>query len=832
MSLAPADCPDAAHLEAHARHDLGTDLALLVDTHLRECRTCLERYVELGQQSPVGAIPDCHVVKELGRGRFGVVYKAWWLRGEPRLVALKILGSPGEMEKNRFEREIAVLKRIESPWIVKCLESGATPDALYYIMDYVEGDHLDAYLARSTTSLDEKLSVFTRVCRAVAHAHEQGVVHRDLKPGNILITENGEPHLVDFGICAVEEADWSSLARCEITHPGDVIGTLKYMSPEQAWGGVAGTVDHRSDIWALGIMLHEIVTGGGYPYSLSSTREKPAPEAVIERIRKELPKLPKLEAIENGRDLEVLLSRCLTWEREYRLDSAAALADDLDRFCGKQRIKTRPLWLPRRLKRLAVGVATRSRWACAAVFIAACGLIVYGSTLVLRAGWYATAWHETDVATAPAPGSEPRDDVLVVGMFDETIDAVPRWAEDHGIDGVTDDHRTWRGVHGLLMNRLAGAGPRALVWDFYFAQPRLQDRLLADGVLAMEANEIPVVLAAQGYLEDGTPQLSPHLVEFLGDRLRHGAIAARHMVERPGEFTLAVRRPDGTVIPSLALATFASVLHPTARTEVDWVDRSEPIELHYEGAPGLYLRESSSIEFTRAFRPDHSGPAIRKGDWVASSRFALATPEQWEARTVPYETLLACSDEELASIVRGKLLLVGDMRQPRFGAFRDRHPVKYRKGLVNDVPGCFLLADAVSGMLQHRFMRFAQPLGPRAYALLLIAALVGVLIPIRLTTRPAFEQPFARQLLFTGLAGTAAACFVMMNFARDYGTVHAGMVGFSLVLPMAGSFWVEFTRDRHRLLDRNRRAILGIAGGSDGTVILEPKRPKSLLAAR
>ena len=292
-----SDCPDRATLTAYARNTHGIGAVTTVERHLARCGSCLEQVVGLGKQSLVPGIPECHVIREIGRGRFGVVYKAWRLGAEPRIVALKVLSCPGDMEKNRFDREIAVLKRLDSPRIVKCLDSGVTDDAVYYVMDFVEGVHLDDYLESSDLDLNGKLAIFERVCGAVADAHSMRVVHRDLKPRNILIDKDGQPHILDFGICSVDTPDWSSWARCNITQYGDVIGTLRYMSPEQAWGGAAGPIDARSDIWSLGIMLYDIVTDGDYPYSLERTADKPIHEALLDRIRNELPRLPQLDAV-------------------------------------------------------------------------------------------------------------------------------------------------------------------------------------------------------------------------------------------------------------------------------------------------------------------------------------------------------------------------------------------------------------------------------------------------------------------------------------------------------------------------------------------------------
>ena len=155
-------CPDPAIIVEYARSTLAAEDVSGVETHLSRCPRCLQAFVEHPRPALSPSIPGCHIVKEIGRGRFGVVYKAWWLKDVPRLVALKVLSYAGWMERSRFERESAVLKRIDSPWIVKCFDSGEVGDALYFIMDLVDGVHLDKYLASADGSLNEKLIVFQR----------------------------------------------------------------------------------------------------------------------------------------------------------------------------------------------------------------------------------------------------------------------------------------------------------------------------------------------------------------------------------------------------------------------------------------------------------------------------------------------------------------------------------------------------------------------------------------------------------------------------------------------------------------------------------------------
>lgn len=829
------DCPDDEKLAGYAQNDLPNEDASGLEAHLTSCRSCLTRYLELGRQSPALDIPDCHFVKEIGRGRFGVVYKAWWTKGEPRIVALKLLTCSSDMEKSRFDREIAVLRKLDSPSIVKYFDSGTSGDAVYYVMEFVEGVHLDEYLKRSASTVNEKLEIFERVCRAVAEAHEKGVVHRDLKPRNILIDAQGRPHILDFGICSVDTSDWSGSARATITHPGDVIGTLRYMSPEQAWGGTAGAIDERSDIWALGIMLYEIVTAGDYPYSLEPTPDKSIHEALLDRIRRELPRLPRLQSLPRGRDLETLLARCLAWEPDQRIESASALADDLRRYAGGQPVKTKPLWIPYRLKRLAVGAATRSRWMFSVLFVATMGLALWVAAWAFDVGWLVSG-HQYDGratgSTILGASADARDGIVVAGVFDDTVEAVVDFAAEKSIEGVTTGIRTWRGVHGHLMERLATARPRVVVWDYYFRTPQPNDAQLVAGLQKLEEAGTPVLLAALSYDDDGKPDLSPGITGPLGRDLRYGAIVVRDMVERPGEFVTAIKRAEHVIVPSLALTTLAATLHPQARVDLDWSKRNRWAEVLYQIQPEAYLRERDRIEFTKVFKTLRRQPTARVGDLQACNTFEMGGPEYWDRRTIPYQTLLTCSDTRLKELLENKLIVVGDLRTARLGFRPDRHRVKFGATTIDNVPGCYLLADSIAGLLDRRYVKAAFPLPTTTFVLMLLVATAGCLPPMRLATVKALERTTARRLLVAGVLILAVPCFLVMVVADSYVLVHAGMAGFTFLTTMVGSFAVEFARNRHRVAERSRRALSHLGLTTGGTVTLPLKRPRLLSETR
>ncbi|MFN3242818.1 MAG: WD40 repeat domain-containing serine/threonine protein kinase [Planctomycetota bacterium] len=206
-------------------------------------------------------VGDYRVESLLGEGGFGTVYRA--LQHEPvrRVVALKVLHPLrlDERSKWRFQAERQVLARMQHPFIAQIFDAGSTDEGLHYFaMEFVDGEPITAWCDRFRLSLDDRVALFLKVCAAVQHAHQRGVVHRDLTPNNVMVKlEDGEPtpKVIDFGVAKVlEDADGKSL----VTRDGAMIGTPGYMSPEQAAGE---PVDTRADVYALGALLYELLSG-------------------------------------------------------------------------------------------------------------------------------------------------------------------------------------------------------------------------------------------------------------------------------------------------------------------------------------------------------------------------------------------------------------------------------------------------------------------------------------------------------------------------------------------------------------------------------------------
>lgn len=277
--------------------------------------------------SPGTRVADYTVLGTLGAGGMGVVYLAQQDRPR-RTVALKLLrfGYQSRTVLRRFEREAEVLGMLQHPGIAQIFEAGAADlgrgPQPYIAMEFVNGASLTSHCTREKATTERRVELLAGVCEAVHHAHQRGVIHRDLKPGNILVDQHGSPKVLDFGVSRATEND--PLASMH-TITGQLIGTLSYMSPEQVSGETG--VDVRSDVYALGVILFELLTGQ-LPFDV---RTKPIAEAARLIHDTEPRRLSAVAPALRG-DLDVIAAKAIEKDPTRRYQSAADLADDLRRF--------------------------------------------------------------------------------------------------------------------------------------------------------------------------------------------------------------------------------------------------------------------------------------------------------------------------------------------------------------------------------------------------------------------------------------------------------------------------------------------------------------------
>jgi WD40 repeat protein/serine/threonine protein kinase len=276
---------------------------------------------------------------ELGRGGMGVVYLALQDNTQ-RLVALKCLQPMLSDAKHvgRFEQEVNILGRLDHPGIAQIFDAGALTEGgsvvHYFAMELVQGRVLSEYAHESKLSLEEKLELVAAICSAVHHAHERGVVHRDLKPANILVTASGQPKVLDFGVSRVVDRDVQLTTLG--TDAGRLIGTLSYMSPEQA-GGDHREVESASDIYALGVIIFELISGE-LPHDLGDKTLLSAARA----IRDERPKILATTVAHLPVDVGTIVGKAMELEAARRYATAEDMAKDLRRFLNHEPIHAHP----------------------------------------------------------------------------------------------------------------------------------------------------------------------------------------------------------------------------------------------------------------------------------------------------------------------------------------------------------------------------------------------------------------------------------------------------------------------------------------------------------
>ncbi|MEY4943321.1 MAG: Serine/threonine-protein kinase PrkC [Planctomycetota bacterium] len=318
-------------------------------------RALLDIGIVLDEASEPTPIPETiggySVLSLVGQGASGIVLRAQQPETD-RIVAVKVLGSGmwNPTALARFRREVRLLGRLEHPYIARVYGAGTdnshAPARPYFVMEFVDGVPLTTWVRNHDIGVKGILRLFVHIAEGVAHAHACGVIHRDLKPGNVLVTAGGQPKIVDFGVARVVDDEPNGSRATMQSIPGELVGTVPYMSPEQ-FGGTS-KIDTRSDLYALGVMLYEALSGR-MPYAVD--RRNIVEAAAV--VRDEVPtSLGRIDRSLSG-DIETVVSKLLEKEPTRRYQTAQELIDDLQRLLDGQPTRARPATRPEQALRFA-----------------------------------------------------------------------------------------------------------------------------------------------------------------------------------------------------------------------------------------------------------------------------------------------------------------------------------------------------------------------------------------------------------------------------------------------------------------------------------------------
>jgi serine/threonine protein kinase len=710
-------------------------------------------------------IDEFEIGPVLGGGGMGLVFKAYDHQLN-RPVALKIMlaGVVHPTGLDRFRNEIRTLAALDHPNIAVVYRSGgftdpaAPPGELrerpFYAMQFLPGARsITGYARDHATSLADRLALFMPVCEAIGYAHARGVIHRDLKPGNVLVTPQGQPKVIDFGVSLTSDA--ATQAIHHLREEGRPVGTAWYMSPEQCVAR-SGAIDERSDVYALGVMLYELLLGR-LPHEVRGR-----PTADVQRmILLDPPADPLTINPALPAPLRAVLLKCLEKEPARRYANARELAEALVPIIASERKGRSPA---RTLYPVLTAIGATLLGGLLGPHIAPETAALF--TQRLRAAMFTLDDQITRF-----------DHARLIAISSATD--WPALVAREKLAGDPADLATRRALHARLLDRLARLDVRAVAWDIDFKDPSAFDDLLRRAA-SITFPSADLVFGVPEWTNRAFGRAEPDRPAGLPGR-RGGVTIGTG--EDP-YVELAVVPTDMEPMPSLALGALTSWHWPGRAVALNLTE--SPLELALRPAGqatdsvfttppiiavplgGIFVEDASTIAAG-------ASAGLRVGDRVAVVTAPVPSEAVLKQATVNYQAVFEADDAQLRRWVDGRAIVVGEIDNPG-----DVHPGP--GGRL--VPGCTVHLTAIELLIRWCG---AKPAGAMAS---IIAAGLGSLV-VLLVGRSSRLW----------LAATALATVAISAWPAAAAALHAG----AWVSPLAPILGAGFAL-----------AIWGILRGSTG----------------
>lgn len=730
-SDAPRD--DDQTLLAYARGEMSDERGRQLEARMIRNSPLRDRY-RAATAGHFPDIPNYTVLQQIGKGGFGVVYKAIH-HSKERIEAVKVLFSRAPTLAGYFKNEVHLVARLRHENVATLYEAQLDEPPFHYAMEFVDGQRFNEYVRTQRIPLPRRLQIVRTIAGALSYAHRENVVHRDIKPQNVLIDAHGVPHLVDFGIALRLNPD----APGEPATGDRPVGTQGYIAPEQAAGQA---VDRRADIYALGALLFFAVTG-------DPARQATDARHVTQRLA--------AADIARREDLAAIIARCVQADPADRYGSCDEFVQDLDAYLAGRPVRAREDATA--LEHLIVAAQLVSRNYPLGVMTLIVGVVTATLSLLF---YQANAQHVEFGGRG--------DQTMIVALGESTIAAIDEGRIGADVPGLSGwNEASWRMLHGRFMEKLNACRPLVLVWDY--EAPSCYPEYDPMFVAGAQSATYPVIIGASEFDQNGVPKLCPELSSAV-DGVGALHVANPDYARDQFEVAYCIQRGFEPPIPSLAVAAYAASVFPNCNPVLQLDPERLLLHVRYKNRnpteDGSWWQTiEHQLPILRVVTVPADKPSLtrylRVGDMVANARVNARPTSYWEnpARKIMYEDVMTADAEQLRRWFDGKAVIVGSYRP-----LRDLH--RLRSGEY--VRGVQIQADSLDALLADiRISRVtAWSLVTRGVPWALLGAFLIRLIPARKWRSLRFSTLCTTFFVLLGLVvGLRTAATVGLPWIRE-----------------------------------------------------------------